>query len=89
MPAVQVCERRQEIPTHGRVLLPTLQIFLEDGISKDVFADRKIILIRTSQDLTLGPRFSPTKLQAEEAVIVTLLAIGMSVLFGLTIMLFW
>jgi hypothetical protein len=36
LPKVQVRERRQEVPAHGRILLPTLQIFLEDGLSNCV-----------------------------------------------------
>ena len=46
------------------------------------------IQIRSSQALTFGSA-PQTSMDAEEAIVVALLAIGMSVLVGLTIMIFW
>jgi len=46
------------------------------------------IWIVCSQPLTLG-RGSEIKLEAEEALVVALLAIGMSALVALTILIFW
>jgi len=79
-----VVKHRQEVCVHGGVSLPALPLLLENGV-------------RTSSVSNIDCGFTTLNLQGaslgdmeiEEAVIVGLLAVGMSILVALTVMLIW
>jgi hypothetical protein len=103
LPSMLFLEHRQEIQAHGGILVQALSLFLENRVAYhqlepgsgeiiglDV-AEREAseIQISSSQVLIFGAAAFLDSMEVEEAVVVALLAVGMSVLVALTIMLFW
>ena len=92
--ALHFVEHRQEVHAHGRVRLQTLPLLLEGGVgprpqSRDAPGGFPANPDSKFTTLNLPDPLFAQAMEVEEAVIVGLLAVGMSVLVALTIMVFW